>query len=98
MLTVATGLASCEMRGVRQQPAVTSWVQPMAGWQASTVQTSWSLQEGAMPGLQTPPWQVSRPLHKSLSSHGAPLTVAGQMMFSDWVAFARPAACAVNVG
>src|SRR5207244_2526716 len=44
-------------------------VQPAAGSQTSVVQRLRSSQLGAVPGMQTPPWQVSTPLQALLSLH-----------------------------
>jgi hypothetical protein len=48
-------------------------VQPVAGLQPSVVQTLESLQLSAVPAVQVPPWQVSVPLHRLVSTHDVPL-------------------------
>jgi hypothetical protein len=47
--------------------------QPCAASHTSVVQGFASLQLGAVPGVQAPPWQVSRPLQAFGSLHAAPL-------------------------
>ena len=49
----------------------TFW-QPTTGWQLSVVHTVPSLQLSATPGVHTPAWQVSPPLHTLPSAHDAP--------------------------
>jgi hypothetical protein len=49
------------------------FAQPVAGLQESVVHTLLSLQFGATPAVQTPPWQVSAPLHALLSLQAVPL-------------------------
>src|SRR5439155_1019499 len=52
--------------------------QSVAGWVGSSVQTLPSSQLGAVPGLQVPPPQTSRPLQTVPSSHGLVLLVCWQ--------------------
>ena len=49
--------------------ATGTWVQPVAGSQASVVQTLWSSQLGAVPIVHVPEWHVSTPLQALLSLH-----------------------------
>jgi hypothetical protein len=51
--------------------------QPAMGSQVSFVHTLLSLQVSAVPAVHTPLWQVSLPLHRLPSAHGAPLTSVG---------------------
>jgi hypothetical protein len=46
---------------------------PVTGLQLSVVQTLPSLQLSGVPAVQTPPWQVSAPLHTVASAHAVPL-------------------------
>jgi hypothetical protein len=50
--------------------------QPVMGSQLSAVQTLLSLQLRAVPGVQTPDWQVSAPLQILPSEHAVPLVTA----------------------
>lgn len=52
-------------------------VQPLPGWQESTVQGLPSSQLSGAPAVHTPDWHVSAPLHASLSGHAVPLVAAG---------------------
>jgi hypothetical protein len=55
-------------------PFVTArFTQPEAALQLSDVQTLPSLQLSGVPAVQTPPWQVSAPLHTVASAHAVPL-------------------------
>src|SRR5262249_33839940 len=49
---------------------------PVVGPQASVVHGLLSLQLSAVPAVQTPPWQVSLPLHRLPSAHAVPLASA----------------------
>jgi len=51
--------------------------QPRVGLHESVVHTLPSSQLGAMPGVHTPAWQVSAPLHALPSEHDVPLATAG---------------------
>src|SRR2546426_941564 len=50
--------------------------QPCTGSQVSVVQGLPSLQLGSVPGVQTPAWHVSVPLHAFPSLHEAPFATA----------------------
>jgi hypothetical protein len=51
--------------------------QPVAGAQLSVVQMLPSLQSSGATAVHMPPWQVSLPLHRSVSAHGVPLGAGG---------------------
>jgi hypothetical protein len=51
-----------------------AWLQPKVGLQLSVVQTLPSLQSRGLPAVQVPFWQVSLPLHASLSAQDVPFS------------------------
>src|SRR5512147_1986667 len=81
------------MAGGTQQvaSATGSLWHPVAAWQLSVVQRLPSSQLSGADGTQAPAWHVSRPLHRSSSSHAA-VPTSGQPTVTAWVALVSTAA------
>ena len=73
---------------MRQLPGWTGCVaaQPATGSLGSSVQALPSLQSRAVPAVQAPAWQVSRPLHTVESSQAVPFGRLDQALWDtdDW--------------